>query len=62
MLKQRKRSTGSPTKAVDGLIRIANREDVSLFASEILKQIHLGEIGILKFVHQNEAGAPTLPS
>ena len=47
---------GGPAKTVNGLVGIADGEDVPLLAGQVLKDLDLGKVGVLKFVHQNEAG------
>ena len=44
-------------KPVDGLVRIADRKDIPFRAGEASENFDLGNIGILKFVRQDEAGA-----
>ena len=61
ILEQFKGSTGSSTKAVDTLIGIADCEDVLIRASQLLKNFKLREVGVLKFVDENKAGAGARP-
>ena len=57
-----KRRAGRATKAVNGLIRVANGEDVRFGSRQRRQNLDLREVGILKFVHQNEAGARSFGS
>ncbi len=57
---QMKSRAGCATKTVDGLIRIANAEDVRFGPRERRQNLDLREVGILKFVDENEAGAGSL--
>ena len=55
-LEQAKRRTRCSTKTVNGLVWIANGEDIALLSGEHLENLHLREICVLKFIHQDEAG------
>src|SRR5262249_28240999 len=44
-----------PAKTIDGLVRIAYREDVLLVACQQLPELDLADVGILKFINENEA-------
>ncbi len=57
-----KRRAGCSTKAIDGLIGIADAEDVRLGSRQRRENLDLREVGILKFVDQNEADARALRS
>ncbi len=50
---------GCSAKAIDGLVGIADGEDVSVRAGQAGQNLDLGEVGVLKFVGQDEAGAGT---
>ena len=50
------RARGS-AKTVDSLVGIADRKDIPIGACEAGKNSDLGEVGVLKFVGQDEAGA-----
>ena len=56
-LKENEGSARGPAEAVDGLVRISDREDVAFLSRQFLQDLDLGEIDVLKFVHQDEAGA-----
>ena len=51
---------GCAAEAVDSLIGVAHAENVSVGAPEQGQNIDLGEVGVLKFVNQDEAGAIAL--
>src|ERR1700704_1293119 len=51
---------GGATKTVDGLIGIADCEDVCSGTTEERQDLDLGEVRILKFVDQQKAGAGLL--
>ena len=53
---QFKGGAGRSAETIDGLIGIADREHVPSFSGQLLDDLHLGEIGILKLVDQDEAG------
>ncbi len=46
---------GRAAEAVDRLIVVADGDDVAAFAGEQPEQFELGDVGILKFVHQDVA-------
>src|SRR3984957_18611997 len=46
---------GRAAETIDGLIVVADRNDVAAVAGQQPKQFELGNIGVLKFVHQNVA-------
>ena len=48
---------GSATEAVDGLVGVADGEEISLRTGEARKNFDLSEVGVLKFVGENEASA-----
>ena len=54
--------TGCSTKPIDGLIGISDAEDVRFGSRQRGQNLDLGEVGILKFVDQDEAGASALSS
>ena len=54
--------TGCATKPVDGLIGISDAEDVRFGSRQRRKNLDLREVGILKFVDQDETGAGALSS
>ena len=56
-LKQNEGGARGPAEAIDGLVRIADREDVAFLSRKFLQDLDLGEINVLKFVHQDEPGA-----
>ena len=61
MPEQLKCSTRRPAEAVDALIGIANRENIGLRPGKRREKLYLGEVHVLEFIHQNEAGpAPLL--
>src|SRR6266404_309139 len=45
------------TKAIDRLVGVSNGEDVALSTGEAGENLNLGEVSVLKFVGENEAGA-----
>src|SRR6266851_10259588 len=55
------RGAGSPAKAVDSLIGIANAENVRFGSREGGQNLDLCEVGVLKFVHKNKGEAGSLP-
>src|SRR5437870_2539261 len=59
-LKYSEGGAGGATKTVNGLIRIAYGENVSLVARELPKNLDLREVGVLEFVNQDEAGPGAL--
>ena len=56
-LKQDEGGARGPAEAIDGLVRISDRKDVAFRSREFLQHLDLGEIDVLKLVHQDEAGA-----
>src|SRR5580704_9774927 len=46
---------GRAAETIDGLIVVADRNDVAAVARKQPKQLELGNIGVLKFIHQNVA-------
>ena len=50
---------GCPAKAVDGLVGITDGEDVATGSGKAGENLNLGEVGVLKFVGEDEAGAGT---
>jgi hypothetical protein len=52
-----KSGAGRATETVDGLIGITDGKDVGLGAGERRQNFDLREVGVLKFVDQDEAGA-----
>src|SRR3984957_2020136 len=54
-MKQFERGTRRPSKPVDRLIRIADCKDVPFRARDPGQNLNLSEVGVLKFVSQNEA-------
>src|SRR5579862_7566252 len=60
MLKDGEGCAGSAAEAIDGLIGIADGEDIAFFASESLHDLDLCEVGILKFVKEDKARRPPL--
>src|SRR5579862_616495 len=61
-LKKSECSTGCTAETVDGLVGISNRENVALFAGELLQDFYLGEVNVLEFIGQDESGAGPLLS
>ena len=55
-VKQFECRTRCSAKTVDGLIGIADGKDVSFRASQAGENLDLGEVGVLKFVGENETG------
>ena len=49
----RETTEGSSAKTVDGLIVIADRDDISAVAGEQPEQLELNDVGVLEFVHQD---------
>ena len=47
-LKEDKSRARGPAEAIDGLVRISNREDVAFRSRELLQHLDLGEINVLK--------------
>ena len=56
VLEEFKGSARRPPEAVDRLIRIAYRKNISVLPRQHVKDFHLGEVRILEFVDQNEPG------
>ena len=56
VLKKRECRAGGAAKTVDGLVGIADGEDVLGVARQVLENLDLGEVGVLEFVDQDEAG------
>src|ERR1700693_1551798 len=54
------RGAGCAAKAIDGLIRISNGEDVCFGSGQRCENLDLREVGVLKFVDENEGGAGSL--
>ena len=50
-----KRRAGCSAKTVDGLIGVSDAEDVAVSSGQQRQNLDLREVGILKFVDQNEA-------
>src|ERR1019366_7373830 len=55
--KQRERFARSAAELVDRLIRIAHGKNVRLRSGEQRQDLDLGKIRVLKFIHQQKAGA-----
>jgi hypothetical protein len=53
--KELKASKRGPAKAVDGLVVVADRENVSRLARQQLQQSQLRDVGVLKFVDEDIA-------
>ncbi len=56
-LKQNEGSARGPAEAIDGLVGVADRENVALGSRKLLQDPDLRKVDILKFVHQDEASA-----
>ena len=54
-IEQLKGRAGRPAKAVDRLVRVSDGEDVALWPSKPRENLNLGEVGVLKFVGEDEA-------
>src|SRR6266567_4572499 len=50
---------GCATKAVNRLVGISDSEDIALRTSKAGENLNLREVGVLKFVGEDEAGAGT---
>ena len=57
LLKELKGGARCTAKAINGLVRISDREDVSILPGEASKNLNLGEVRVLKFVGEDEAGS-----
>ena len=55
-LEQAKGGARCSPETVNGLVGIADGEEVALVSGEHLEDLHLREVCVLKFVHQDEAG------
>ena len=58
-MKQFEGSARRSAKPVNGLIRVADRENIPFRAGEASENLNLREVGVLKLVGQNKAGAPS---
>ena len=59
--KEMKRRARCAAKTVDGLIRISDRKDISVVPlGQSRQNLDLREVGVLKFINQNEAGTAPL--
>src|SRR5215472_3500232 len=54
-LEQAESRARSATEPIDCLVRITHREYVSFLAGKRCQNLHLGKVGILKFIHQHES-------
>ena len=55
-----KRRARCSAETINGLVRISDREDVSVVPRQSRQNLDLREVSVLKFVDQNEAGAGAL--
>src|SRR5713226_6760702 len=70
-LKKLESIAGCSAKAIDPLIRVADGEDIlcgagvlareTVQSRELLQNLNLGEVRILKFIHQHEPRMGALP-
>src|SRR6202011_5612066 len=56
-LKEQERGARGSTEMVNRLVGIADSKNIALLSGELLQDFDLGEIDVLKFVHQDEARA-----
>jgi len=56
-LKQNERRAGGSAETIDRLIRISHGKDVAVFPRQPLQDFYLGEVHVLKLVHQDEPAA-----
>ena len=56
-LKEDEGSARGPAEAIDRLVGVADRKDVALLSRQLLQDLDLGEIDVLKLIHQDEASA-----
>ena len=58
--KEMKRRARCAAKTVDRLVRISDRKDISVVPCQRRQNLDLREVGILKFINQNETGTAPL--
>ena len=56
-LKENEGRARRSAETINRLIGVSNRKDVAFFPGQPLQNFHLGEIYVLKFVHQDEPAA-----